>query len=294
MAFTDTNPKRADSDNILLAKIAQAVTNAGAMGVDEAYVQAQIDALINGAPGTLDTLNELAAALNDDANLATTLTNLISAKVPLDGSAPMTGELVTPGVTIKQGGIERINLAYSGGFFVITEVGQGAAASYQFSSDTWFFPALTASGTITGNLTGNVTGTVSGNAGSATVLQTARTINGTSFNGSGNIVIPPYQIDTHSTLTYAGTTNIDFMAENFRTETLTGNVTFTTSNLAAGRSITIKIIGDGSLRTFTFPAWKFVGAAAPVGLAANKIAVLTLTAFGTTDATVVAAYSAEI
>jgi hypothetical protein len=44
-------------------------------------------------------------------------------------------------------------------------------------------------GTITANLIGNVTGTVSGNAGSATQLQTARTINGVSFNGTQDITI---------------------------------------------------------------------------------------------------------
>jgi hypothetical protein len=44
-------------------------------------------------------------------------------------------------------------------------------------------------GTITANLIGNVTGTVSGNAGSATQLQTARTINGVSFDGTQNITV---------------------------------------------------------------------------------------------------------
>lgn len=39
------------------------------------------------------------------------------------------------------------------------------------------------------SFTGSLTGSVSGNAGSATVLQTARTINGVSFNGSSNIVV---------------------------------------------------------------------------------------------------------
>ena len=50
---------------------------------------------------------------------------------------------------------------------------------------------------VTGNLTGNVTGntsgsagTATGNAGSATVLQTARNIGGVSFNGSANIDLP--------------------------------------------------------------------------------------------------------
>jgi hypothetical protein len=53
--------------------------------------------------------------------------------------------------------------------------------------------AKTFSGTIgASNLSGTNTGdqtTITGNAGSATVLQTARTINGTSFNGSANIVL---------------------------------------------------------------------------------------------------------
>jgi len=46
----------------------------------ESYVNTQIDAVLDSAPGTLDTLNELAAALNDDANFYTTITNLINAK----------------------------------------------------------------------------------------------------------------------------------------------------------------------------------------------------------------------
>ncbi len=42
-------------------------------------------------------------------------------------------------------------------------------------------------GNLTGNVTGNVTGNASGNAGTATALETARTINGVSFDGTGNI-----------------------------------------------------------------------------------------------------------
>ena len=45
----------------------------------------------------------------------------------------------------------------------------------------------TLTGNVTGNLTGNVTGNASGNAGTATALETARTINGVSFDGTGNI-----------------------------------------------------------------------------------------------------------
>ena len=65
-------------------------------------------------------------------------------------------------------------------------------------------------------------------------------------------------------------------------------------NAAAGLAVVVRIIGDGSIRNLTFNAsWKFVGPK-PTTLAANKIGVLSLTSFGTTDANVVAAYSAEV
>lgn len=44
--------------------------------------KAYVDAVVDGAPELLNTLNELAAALNDDANFATTITALISTKLP--------------------------------------------------------------------------------------------------------------------------------------------------------------------------------------------------------------------
>ena len=45
-------------------------------------------------------------------------------------------------------------------------------------------------GNVTGDLTGDVTGTISGNAGTATALETARTIGGVSFDGTANINLP--------------------------------------------------------------------------------------------------------
>jgi hypothetical protein len=46
-----------------------------------AFVAAAITAVINGAPGALDTLNELAAALGNDGNFATTITNGLAEKL---------------------------------------------------------------------------------------------------------------------------------------------------------------------------------------------------------------------
>lgn len=49
-----------------------------------AFVQAAIAALLHSAPGALDTLDELAAALGDDANFAATITAALAGKQPLD------------------------------------------------------------------------------------------------------------------------------------------------------------------------------------------------------------------
>ena len=50
-----------------------------------AYVQTEIADLVNSAPAALDTLNELAASLGNDANFATTVTNSLATKLPLAG-----------------------------------------------------------------------------------------------------------------------------------------------------------------------------------------------------------------
>lgn len=48
-----------------------------------AFVGTEVSNLVDSAPSTLNTLNELAAALGDDANFSTTVTNSIAAKAPL-------------------------------------------------------------------------------------------------------------------------------------------------------------------------------------------------------------------
>lgn len=94
-----------------------------------------------------------------------------------------------------------------------------------------------------------------------------------------------------TTLTYAASTAINFFTNDTQTETLTGNVTFTTSNKVSGRCKFLRIICDGTPRTFTFPAgWVFMNNTAPTGIAASKTAVLTLQCFGTADTDIVAAY----
>jgi hypothetical protein len=60
---------------------------------DKTWVSQQISDLIDGAPALLDTLNEIAAAINDDANYFTTVANSIATKLATAGGT-MTGALV--------------------------------------------------------------------------------------------------------------------------------------------------------------------------------------------------------
>ena len=99
-------------------------------------------------------------------------------------------------------------------------------------------------------------------------------------------------------ITPASSITLDFSTNEVQTlaNGATAALTIATSNLAAGRTKTL-IINNGSTAITSFPslpAWVFLGAAAPTGLAANKTGVFTLTAQSTTDASVVAAFSAQV
>ncbi|EIY5972639.1 phage variable tail fiber protein [Escherichia coli] len=59
------------------------------------FVQAAITALINGAPATLDTLKEIAAAINNDPKFSTTINNTLALKAPLSSPA-LTGTPTAP------------------------------------------------------------------------------------------------------------------------------------------------------------------------------------------------------
>ena len=61
----------------------------------ETYVNTAVSNLVDSAPGALNTLNELAAAINDDANYAATITTALGLKAPL-ASPSLTGTPLAP------------------------------------------------------------------------------------------------------------------------------------------------------------------------------------------------------
>lgn len=99
-----------------------------------AYVTTAIANLADSAPSTLNTLNELAAALGDDANFSTTVTNSIATKLPLAGGT-MTGQLVVDTDSEHQIKIDASSSA--GASMHLNTAGGYAYTVYQNADATW-------------------------------------------------------------------------------------------------------------------------------------------------------------
>lgn len=69
-----------DTGSVKVGDGTTAWTSLGYFGVGSVYVDNAVAGIVDSAPATLDTLNELAAALGDDENFATTITNSIAGK----------------------------------------------------------------------------------------------------------------------------------------------------------------------------------------------------------------------
>jgi hypothetical protein len=70
------------------------------------YADTAITNLVDSSPAAMNTLNELAAALGDDANFSTTVTNSIATKLPLaggtlSGALDVTGTVTADGLTVQ-------------------------------------------------------------------------------------------------------------------------------------------------------------------------------------------------
>ncbi|HED2267615.1 MAG: prophage tail fiber N-terminal domain-containing protein [Citrobacter freundii] len=79
--------------------------------VNAEFVHAAVAALVGSSPEALDTLTELANALNNDPNFATTVLNALSGKQPLDGTLTNLSGKDVPGLIQYLGLVETIKLA---------------------------------------------------------------------------------------------------------------------------------------------------------------------------------------
>ena len=74
---------------------------------------AQLGNLIDGAPAALDTLNELAAAINDDSSYAATITTALGTKAPL-ASPTFTGTVTLPNSTVTNAMLSNSSITING------------------------------------------------------------------------------------------------------------------------------------------------------------------------------------
>ena len=140
-----------DADHTKLGGIAASANNyVLPSGIaTETYVGNQITTLIGGAPSTLNDLNELAAAINDDANYNTTLTTALATKLPLAGGT-LTGALIAPSLQLGadsqptlSGDGNTLRIQTTGGYFDIGANNSGFAHLQTDRSNFYFNKRIT-------------------------------------------------------------------------------------------------------------------------------------------------------
>ena len=122
----------------------------------ENYVNTQINNLIDSSPAALDTLNEIAAALNDDPDFYNTITNLINTKQDTVTGAATT--IVSSDLTVSRALISNASGKVAVSSVTDTELGyvSGVTSDIQTQIDAKYDKT---GGTITGNatITGDLT-----------------------------------------------------------------------------------------------------------------------------------------
>ncbi len=163
-----------------------------------AFVMAAIAALVDSSPDALNTLNELAAALGNDPNFATTMTSALAGKQPKDATLTALAGLATAADRFPYfTGNDVASLA------TLTKVGRDILAKSTVAAVIEYLglrelgtsgekiPLLSTANTWTNRQTfsGGLSGELSGNASTAAKLKTARKISNVAFDGSSDITL---------------------------------------------------------------------------------------------------------
>lgn len=194
------------------------------------YVLDAIAALVNSAPATLDTLKELADALGDDPNFATTVATNIAGKAPLGGSG-------------------------ASGTWTISVTGNAATATKLATARLIGGTSFDGSADIAVAL-----------SAAATKLATARAINGVNFDGTAPITVTaanPNALTIGTDLTgtsYTGGAAVTIAVTSASVNTVSTLVKRDASGNFAAGTITANLTGTASAATLAAAATKLATA----------------------------------
>ena len=202
-----------------------------------AYADNAVATAIDAAPAALDTLNELAASLGDDANFAATMTTSLAGKLSTDAGAVGTTNLADDAVTADK-------LADS----INTEIAANTAkvTNATHTGDVTGSTALTIATSAVTNAKINTSAVTSGKIASSAVT------NGKIADDSVSYEKIDDEFTTSDALTAAATVDVDFDAAQVFTLTPTSATTLNITNPKVGITKAIIVTGAGSSYTLAF------------------------------------------
>lgn len=266
-----------------------------------AFVAGEVAGIVDAAPATLDTLNELAAALGDDPNFATTVTNSIATKLPLAGGT-MTGDVTyNDNVKAQFGTGNDLQIYHDGTNSLIADTGTGnlvvRATNFQMTNSSGSQYMLVSNDGGPTYLYHNGTNRLETSASGIDVAGTVL-CDGVTVDGTLDIEEVFEKVDTGTTT--SGTLTIDvtntgvtYMTAN-QTANRTINFNNVNSNLAIGQSVTSSVLMTQGSTAYYLNAYqvdgtavtpKWSGGSAPTAGNASGIDVYTFTIIKTADAT---------
>jgi hypothetical protein len=243
----------------------------GTDAATKTYVDAEVAAIVDSAPGALNTLNELAAALGDDANYAATTTAAIATKLPKAGGT-MTGAIAmgtskVTGLGTPTAGTDAAHKTYvdTGDALKLTKAGDTMSGVLAMGANkvTGVADPTTAQDVATKNYVDTTFGSNVQAANSASAAATSATNSGNSATASANSATASANSATASANSATAAASSATDAANAATAALpksggamTGAIT--TNSTFDGRNVsvdgtkldTIPVISTGSTASF--------------------------------------------
>ena len=169
-ATTKANAAQAAAEATAAAALSSAISTE--VSNRNTAIGTAVDNLVDGAPALLNTLNELAAAINDDANYTTTITTALGTKAPL-ASPALTGVPTAPTAAANTDTTQIATTAFAKAEADAAQAAAEATAAADATSKVSAEAALRVSGDAASVSTAAADATTKANAAQAAAISTA-------------------------------------------------------------------------------------------------------------------------